>query len=64
MNTDKYKWHILNSLNKTETGVPEFSKKYNITEELAKILMNRGIDDESKLSHYLLILLQIWEIHS
>lgn len=53
MNTDKYKWHILNSLNKTETGVPEFSKKYNITEELAKILMNRGIDDESKLSHYL-----------
>ena len=49
MNTDKYKWHILNSLNKTETGVPEFSKKYNITEELAKILMNRGIDDESKL---------------
>lgn len=26
MNTDKYKWHILNSLNKTETGVPEFSK--------------------------------------
>ncbi len=33
--------------------MPEFSKKYNITEELAKILMNRGIDDESKLSHYL-----------
>ena len=51
MNTDKYKWHILNSLNKTETGVPEFSKKYNITEELAKILMNRGIDDESKLPY-------------
>ena len=47
MNTDKYKWHILNSLNKTETGVPEFSKKYNITEDLAKILMYGVFVDES-----------------
>ena len=53
MNRDKqkYKWHI--KIHREGEEIPSFFASHGIPEELARILMHRGIDSEEKLSHFL-----------